>query len=100
MVGTIALIDVGDNFGTIRKMFVRADYRGKERNIASKLLEILENHAKVSGLYVLYLGTKDVLLAAQTFYVKKRFHLIDENELPINFPRMTVDNRFFRKDLL
>lgn len=99
LVGTIALIDVGYNFGTIRKMFVRADYRGKEKNIASILLETLENHARLNGLNALYLGTKDVLLAAQAFYVKKGFYLIDESELPAKFPRMVVDNRFFKKEL-
>ena len=78
---------------------VDADYRGKEKNIASILLETLENHAKLNGLNVLYLGTKDVLLAAQAFYVKKGFYLIDENELPAKFPRMVVDNRFFKKEL-
>ena len=35
VVGTLALIDCGNGIGCIRKMFVHADWRGKERGLAS-----------------------------------------------------------------
>ncbi len=99
LIGTISLIDVGEAFGTIRKMFVHADYRGRELGTATRLLHTLETHATVNGINALYLGTLDILLAAQRFYVKNNYALIDASTLPEAFPRMRLDNRFFRKEL-
>ncbi len=99
VVGTIALIDVGASFGTIRKMFVHADYRGRDLAVATVLLQTLENHALAGGMETLYLGTLDILVAAQRFYVRNGYALIDADNLPQTFPRMRVDNRFFCKVL-
>ena len=99
VVGTISLIDVGAAFGTIRKMFVHADYRGRELGLATTLLQTLETHAAETGIIMLYLGTLDYLNAAQRFYAKNGYSLIDADELPEAFPRMRLDNRFFCKQL-
>ncbi len=99
VIGTIALIDVGADFGTIRKMFVHADYRGRELAVATALLQILETHAMAVGMKTLYLGTLDILVAAQRFYARNAYALIDADELPEAFPRMRLDNRFFCKVL-
>jgi putative acetyltransferase len=99
VVGTIALIDVGQGFGTIRKMFVHADYRGRDLAVATQLLETLETHATETGMETLYLGTLDILKAAQRFYARNNYTLIDATELPEAFPRMRLDNRFFKKPL-
>jgi putative acetyltransferase len=99
VVGTIALIDVGENFGTIRKMFVHADYRGRELAVATALLQTLEAHARAGGMKTLYLGTLDILTAAQRFYAKNCYALVEAAKLPETFPRMRLDNRFFRKTL-
>lgn len=99
VVGTIALIDVGEDFGTIRKMFVHADYRGRELAVATVLLQTLEAHATAGGMKTLYLGTIDILIAAQRFYIKNGYELINADDLPETFPRMRLDNRFFVKVL-
>lgn len=99
VVGTIALIDVGDDFGTIRKMFVHPDYRGRELTVATRLLQTLEAHALAGGMKTLYLGTLDILVAAQRFYAKNGYALIEANDLPPTFPRMSLDNLFFSKTL-
>ena len=99
VVGTIALIDSGLHFGTIRKMFVHADFRGKEKGIAAKLLAELENWAITHDIQTLYLGTLDRLHAAMNFYTKNGYTLIEPSLLPNTFPRMAVDNRFFRKTI-
>ena len=99
VVGTIALIDVGADFGTIRKMFVHADYRGRELAVATALLQTLETHATAVGMKTLYLGTLDILAAARRFYVRNKYALIGADALPKAFPRMRLDNRFFCKDL-
>lgn len=97
VVGTIALIDCGEGIGCIRKMFVRADYRGKEYGIAQQLLEILETWAHEKGITELYLGTIERLQAAIRFYSRNGFRAIAAEDLPTNFPRMAVDTHFFRK---
>jgi putative acetyltransferase len=97
VVGTISLIDVGEDFGTIRKMFVHADYRGRELGIASLLLQTLETHALQAGMNALYLGTFNILTAARRFYVKNKYALIPASDLPEAFPRMRVDDRFYGK---
>ncbi|WP_143308496.1 GNAT family N-acetyltransferase [Chitinophaga vietnamensis] len=99
VVGTIALIDTGSNIGAIRKMFVRADYRGKEKNVAAQLLQILESHAQNKGLKQLYLGTVPLLKAALRFYEKNGYEPVAEQDLPPQFPKMAVDTVFFKKIL-
>ena len=99
VVGTIALIDVGESFGTIRKMFVRADYRGSDKGVAAALLNTLQNVALENSMNALYLGTFDKLKASHRFYDKNGFTLIQPDDLPPNFPRMQVDNVFFMKNI-
>src|SRR5687768_3528008 len=41
LVGTIALKDIGNNQGALRKMFVDRAHRGKEWSTAEKLLDTL-----------------------------------------------------------
>ncbi len=99
VVGTIALIDNGETFGTIRKMFVRADYRGKERGVAAKLFDILEKKAIDNKMSALYLGTVERLKASHRFYGKNGFVEIPKQDLPYNYPLMPVDTMFFMKTL-
>jgi N-acetylglutamate synthase-like GNAT family acetyltransferase len=100
VVGTIALIDNGQPFGTIRKMFVRADVRGKERGVAAALFNILEEKAIENGMSALYLGTVHKLKASHRFYQKNGFDEIQKTELPLNYPLMLVDTMFFKKELV
>jgi putative acetyltransferase len=99
VVGTIALIDNGQPFGTIRKMFVRADMRGKERGVAAALFKTLEQRALDNKMSALYLGTVHKLKASHRFYNKNGFEEIPKAELPPNYPLMVVDTMFFKKDL-
>jgi putative acetyltransferase len=99
VVGTIALIDVGESFGTIRKMFVKADYRGKEKGIAALLFKTLEEKAIKHKMNTLYLGTFNTLKASHRFYEKNGFERIEVEFLPQKFPRMQVDNVFYMKSI-
>jgi putative acetyltransferase len=100
VVGTIALIDLGEKFGTIRKMFVRADFRGKPHETGQKLLETLEKWAFLHHFEQLLLGTSDALHAACRFYVRNLFVEISKENLPKIFPIMSVNNVFYQKKLI
>jgi putative acetyltransferase len=95
VVGTLALIDIGNGMGAIRKMFVRADKRGKELGVAQLLLDTLLAHCKNSGINALYLGTIEKLKAAICFYEKNGFTLLPKENLPPEFPIMSVDTNFY-----
>jgi N-acetylglutamate synthase-like GNAT family acetyltransferase len=95
-VGTIALRDIGSRQGALRKMFVKAEYRGKEHAAAATLLGALLKSARASGLGEIYLGTTEKFLAAHRFYEKHGFHPVSASALPTAFPRMSLDTRFYR----
>jgi N-acetylglutamate synthase-like GNAT family acetyltransferase len=100
VVGTIALIDIGNNQATIRKMFVHQDYRGKHIGIGQQLLDTLMEWSKAHSISGLYLGTTDAFKAAHRFYEKNGFIQIGKAELPSKFPMMPGDTRFYKNYLL
>jgi len=95
VIGSIALINVGDGIGVIRKMFVHKDFRGKERGIAQQLLDILIAYAREKGIKAIYLGTILLLQAAIRFYERNGFMPIEKTNLPASIPLMKVDTHFF-----
>jgi N-acetylglutamate synthase-like GNAT family acetyltransferase len=95
VIGSIALIDIGNDEGALRKMFVKKEYRGKESGVAQQLLETLLNWARSRNMKTIYLGTTDVLKASHRFYEKNNFARIPKEDLPGQFPRMEVDTMFY-----
>ena len=96
VIGTIALIDIGNHQGALRKMFVKATYRGNRYNAANLLLLQLIAWARERDVHDIYLGTTEKFLAAHRFYEKNRFAQIDRETLPGAFPIMKVDTRFYK----
>ena len=99
LVGTIALIHIGQGDGVIRKMFVKKEYRGKELAIAGHLLDHVLVFCAANGIADLYLGTVHTLKAALRFYERNGFTLIEKKDLPPAFPVMEVDNVFCHLNL-
>ncbi|WP_159474556.1 GNAT family N-acetyltransferase [Dyadobacter sp. 3J3] len=99
VIGTIALIGIGNGQGVIRKMFVNKDFRGKEHGLAQKLLETLIQYCKSENITDLYLGTVDVLQAAMRFYERNNFEKIEKKDLPATFPIMSADNVFYHLEI-
>lgn len=95
VVGTIGLKDIGNAQAALRKMFVAADYRGKDQGVASRLLQTLLDHARGQELAQVFLGTTDKFLAAHRFYEKNGFAEIAKADLPPAFPVMAVDSKFY-----
>lgn len=98
VVGTIALVALQDHNGAIKKMFAAKEYRG-EKQVGKKLLDTLISYCKEQGYERLYLGTVDVLKAAQKFYKKNGFKLWEKAKMPQDYHLMDVDTVFFKKDL-
>jgi N-acetylglutamate synthase-like GNAT family acetyltransferase len=95
VVGTIALVDIGNSRVALRKMFVHQDYRGKEKGTAQALIDTLLEWARQKQVRAIFLGTIDTMKAAHRFYHKNGFVEIIKAQLPTGFPVMAVDNRFF-----
>jgi putative acetyltransferase len=96
LIGSIALIDIGNRQSALRKMFVDKDYRGKDKGTGQQLLDHVISWCKQKGIEEIYLGTFDRLQAAQKFYLKNGFVEVEKQSLPASFPLMQVDNMFFR----
>ena len=99
VVGTIALRDIGNHQGALRKMFVKPSHRGSEHAVARRLLDRLIESASDAGLREIYLGTTEKFVAAHRFYEKNAFVQIDAEALPAAFPHMSLDTRFYRRVL-
>ena len=96
IIGTIALLDIGNNKGALRKMFVDKNYRGKEFGVGQKLLNSLIAWARQKGVTEIFLGTTEKFIGAQRFYEKNGFIDFQKQDLPKEFPVMDVDVKFYR----
>lgn len=96
VVGTIALLPIGNNRGALRKMFVHKNFRGKGWGVGQKLLNTLLEWSGQTHLKEIWLGTTEKFIAAQRFYEKNGFVEIDKPSLPEGFPVMDVDVKFYK----
>lgn len=95
MVGSIALLDIGDQCVALRKMFVKKEHRGKEKGVAALLLSTAIDWAREQSIRAIYLGTVAKYHAAHRFYEKNGFIQVEKNTLPSSFPIMEVDTMFY-----
>ena len=65
VIGTIALLDIANCRGALRKMFVHKDFRGKEYGTGQALLNTLLEWARQKKLIEILLGTTEKFIAAQ-----------------------------------
>jgi len=100
VVGTIALIDIGNHQGALRKMFVKPAFRGNKYNTAKLLLLQVITWVREYGIHDIYLGTTELFLAAHRFYAKHKFVQIKKETLPDTFPIMKVDTRFYQLKII
>lgn len=95
IVGTIALLDIGNQQVALRKMFVNANYRGKVWNTATLLLQQAISWSQQQQVTQIYLGTTLQFIAAHRFYEKHGFEEVAIKQLPDSFPIMKVDTKFY-----
>jgi GNAT superfamily N-acetyltransferase len=99
VIGTISLLNIGNDQGALRKMFVNRNYRGKKFGVGQKLLDTLMDWAKEKKFKKIFLGTTAKFVRAQHFYEKNGFAEIDKFNLPATFPLVHVDVKFYCKSL-
>lgn len=99
VVGTLALLDIGNDQSALRKMFVKKEYRGKALAIAQNLLSHLVAWGTEQKLCTVFLGTTDKYHAAHRFYDKNGFVRVNKSDLPAAFPVMEVDTIFYSRTL-
>ena len=98
VIGSIGLLDLGHRAVALRKMFVHSGFRGgKGQSVAQQLLNQAEAWCRSMGIEEVLLGTIDRYAAACRFYERNNFQQVPEAELPKYFPKMKIDNRFYRK---
>ena len=98
VVGTIALVKLENGNGAIKKMFAAPAFRG-EKQLGKQLLDTLVDYCRAQGYKNLYLGTVNVLIAAQKFYKKHGFVECSRADMPKDYHIMDVDNVFFKRSL-
>jgi len=99
VVGTIGLLNIGEQDLALRKMFVAPAWRGREHGVGARLLDSALDWARRGGFRRILLGTVDQFQAAQRFYQKHGFTAIEPSALPDHFPRMRLDSRFYQLEL-
>jgi len=99
VIGTISLLDIGNEQAALRKMFVDKAYRGGVYQVARILLKELLKWARVKKIQEIYLGTTPKFTAAHIFYGKSGFCEVAKTSLPSAFPIMKVDTKFYKFEL-
>ncbi|PLS14642.1 GNAT family N-acetyltransferase [Bacillus sp. M6-12] len=96
VVGTIALLDIGNSQAALRKVFVAKEFRGNIHKTASLLLNNVFEWGRKKGIKEIFLGTTLQFTAAHRFYEKHGFEEITVEDLPAGFPIMAVDKKFYK----
>ena len=100
IVGTVGLKDISNRNGALCKMFVAAHARGRQHRVAVGLLETLLQHAGQARMQNLYLATAREFVGAHRFYRKSGFREISRMALPLNFPMMEMERKFFHMTIV
>jgi GNAT superfamily N-acetyltransferase len=96
IVGTIGLMRLRDDLGVMKKFFVTADYRGKDRGVAMALYERFIKSAKSKGVTQIILDTPSAAVRSHAFYRAVGFVQIDRSELPMSYDFPERDTLFFQ----
>ncbi|WP_323757350.1 GNAT family N-acetyltransferase [Roseivirga sp.] len=99
VIGTIALMIIKHEYGILKKMMLKNEFRGTVHNVAKLLLQTAIDESEKNQLECIYLGTMAQFKAAQSFYQKHGFQQIDEKKLPTDFLRNPIDTLFYRLSL-
>lgn len=99
VVGTIGVVDIGNRQVALKKLFVSNSHRGKEKGIAQALMNTAVEWCQAKAIKQIYLGTTARMFAAHRFYEKNGFTERASEDLPPNFPIVSVDTKFYSRDI-
>jgi N-acetylglutamate synthase-like GNAT family acetyltransferase len=98
IIGCIGLMDLGSGACAMRKFMVAAPARGRDNGVSSALTQAFEDHAR-QYCPKLALSTVQKTAAAQAFYVREGYRIVDQSQLPEGFEAGPFDVVFMVKDL-
>jgi GNAT superfamily N-acetyltransferase len=98
VVGSVGVVDIGNQQVALKKMFVNAEFRGKQFGVAQSLMDGAKQWCAARGVKSILLGTTAQMFAAHRFYEKNGFSELLQTELPTNFPVVHVDTKFYKFD--
>lgn len=97
VIGTLALMMLGDGWAVLKKFFVRSDYRSHGVGLA--LYEVLLDHASRHRVRHIILDTPSVAVKSHAFYERAGFRRIDKTCLPVRYEYPDRDSLLYRLDL-
>jgi GNAT superfamily N-acetyltransferase len=98
ILGCIGLMDLGAGACAMRKFMVAAHVRGRDNGVSAALTRAFENHAR-QHCPNLALSTVAKTAAAQAFYLREGYSIVDQDQLPDGFEAGPFDVVFMLKDL-
>ena len=99
VVGSIGVVDISNQQVALKKMFVSSSHRGKDKGVAQLLMNTAMEWCSAQSVRQIFLGTTERMHAAHRFYEKNGFAEVTNSQLPPNFPIVSVDTKFYRRDL-
>lgn len=93
VLGCIGLVALEQDNVALKKMFVSKNYR--KVGLGKELLKTFVAYCQKEQKKAIFLGTTSDFKAAQYFYQKSGFKEITSADLPNDFPRLAVDNRYY-----
>jgi GNAT superfamily N-acetyltransferase len=98
IIGCIGLMDLGNGACAMRKFMVAAHARGRDKGVSAALTRAFEAHAR-QHCPKLALSTVEKTIAAQAFYVREGYRVVDQSQMPEGFEAGPFDVVFMVKDL-
>lgn len=99
VIGSIAVLDIGNNAFELRDVFLDKEYRGPITDFAKKLLNTVIDWSNQHQVTTIYLGTTLFFERAHKFYEKNGFIEIPKSALPPYCKPMECDKKFYKLDL-
>lgn len=97
VVGCVGLMNIGRQWGALKKFFVHADFRSQKVGLA--LYSELLDFAKSKKLRHIILDTPSVATRSHAFYQRAGFRRINKDELTIPYSYPDRESRLYRLDL-
>ncbi len=99
IVGTAAILNLGNGIAKLGKMFVHPAYRGRPLKIAQKLLDTAMGWARSIEVKQVYFETTPEPCTAHYFYCRNEFIEVKSNDFPSEYELCPYPSRYFMKSI-